>query len=156
MQLEIWETMEFDNILLWPSNAVYNQNKIDRWTMGSILPFPEKDDLGITKIIITLTSIAAKIYNTMVRNHIELKIEKILRKNQNGFWRNRYMSSKILTIRRIRKGVRAKTLDATILFVDFSKVLDFIRWGKMSKYFSPLAFPKKPWQPLWSYIKIRK
>ena len=43
---------------------------------------------------ITLTSIVAKIYNTLLCNRIEPKIEKIL-KNQNGFWRNRSTTSQI-------------------------------------------------------------
>ena len=68
-------------------NAVYNQNIIDRWTKGCILPFPKKGDLGITKNYecITLTSIAAKIYNSLLLNCLEPEIEKVLWKNQNGF-----------------------------------------------------------------------
>ena len=89
-------------------NSLYNQNTIDRWTKGRIFLFPKKGDLRIAKNYrgITLTSIAAKIYNALLRNRIEPKIEKILRKNQNGFRRNRY--HKFMTIRRILEGVRAK------------------------------------------------
>ena len=50
-------------------------------------------------------SIAAKIYNDQVRNHIEPKIKKILRKNKNIF---RSTTTQILTIRRILDEVRAK------------------------------------------------
>ena len=77
---------------------------------GCILPFPKKSDLGLAKNYrgITLTSIAAKIYNALLRNRIEPKIDNILRKNQNGFRRNRYTTSQILTIRRILEGVQAK------------------------------------------------
>ena len=69
-----------------------------RWTKGCILPFPKKDDLGIAKDYrgITLISIAAKIYNTLLLNHIKPNIEKILRKNQNGFRRNRSTTSLIV------------------------------------------------------------
>ena len=81
---EVWKTREFDDIQLQHCNAVYNQNTIDRWTKGCILPFSDKGDLGITKnyLGITLKSIAAKIDNALQRNCIEHKIEKILRKNQ--------------------------------------------------------------------------
>ena len=98
-----------------------------------ILPFFKKDYLGIAKDYrgITLTSIVAKIYNALLRNRIEPKIEKILRKNKNGLQRNRSMTPQILTIRRILEGVRAKNLDAKILFVDFSKAFDSIHRGKM-------------------------
>ena len=47
-----------------------------------ILPFPKKGDLGLAKNYrsITLTSIAAKIYNALLGNHIEPLIDDILRK----------------------------------------------------------------------------
>ena len=89
------------------------------------------NDLGIVKNYrgITLTSRAAKSYNALIRNRIEPKIDKILRKNQNDFRRNRSTTSQILTIRRIQEGVRAKNLKATILFVDFFKAFDSIQDG---------------------------
>ena len=96
---ELWKTWEFDDILLQHCNAVYNQNTIDRWTEGCVVPFPRKGDQGIAKNYwgITLTSIPIKIYNALLHNHMEPKIEKILRKNQNGFRRNRSTMSQIFT-----------------------------------------------------------
>ena len=92
---EVWKTKQFDDILLRHCNAVYNQNPIDRWMKGCIFLFPKKGDLGLAKTYrgITLTSLAAKIYNAQLRNRIEPKIDNILRKNQNGFPRNRSTSS---------------------------------------------------------------
>ena len=97
---EVWKTREFDDILLRYCNAVYNQKTIDIWTKECIFPFPKKGDLGIAKnyLGISLTSIAAKIYNTLLRNRIEHNIEIILRRNQNGFRGNRSTISQILTI----------------------------------------------------------
>ena len=46
---EVWKTRQFDDILLRHYNAVYNQNPIDRWMKGCILPFPKKGDLGLAK-----------------------------------------------------------------------------------------------------------
>ena len=133
--LEVRKTRQFDDILLRHCNAVYNQNPIDRWMKGCILSFPKKGDLGWVKNYrcITLTSIAAKIYNAHLCNRIEPKIDNILRKNQNRFRRNRSSTSQILTIRRILDGVRAKNLQVTILFVDFTKAFDFIHRGKMEQ-----------------------
>ena len=108
---------------------------------GCILPFSKKGDLGLAKNYrgITLTYIAANVYNVLLRNRIEPKIDNILRKNQNGFRRNRSTTSRIL------EGVRSKNLHATILFADFTKAFDSIhRW---SKFFSPTAYQKKPSQP---------
>ena len=142
---EVWKTRQFDDILLRHCNAVYNQNPIDRWMKGCILPFPKKGNLGLAKNYrgITLTSIAAKIYNALLRNRIEPKIDIILRKNQNGFRRNRSTTSQILTIRRILEGVRAKNLQATLIFVDFTKAFDSIHRGKMEQILLPYGIPKE-------------
>ena len=145
---EVWKTRQFDEILLRHYNAVYNENPIDRWMKGCILPFHKKGDLGLAKNYqgITLTSIAAKIYNALLRNRIEPKIDDILRKNQNGFRRNRSTTSRILTIRRILEGVRAKKkkkLQATILFVDFTKAFDSIHKGKMEQILLAYSVPKE-------------
>ena len=119
--------------------------KIDRWMKGCILPFPKNGDLRLAKNYrgITLTSIAAKIYNALLRNRIEPKIDIILRKNQNGFRRNRSTTSQILTIRRILEGVRAKNLQATLIFVDFTKAFDSIHRGKMEQIILAYGIPKE-------------
>ena len=142
---EIWKTRQFDDILLRHCNAVYNQNPIDRWMKGCIPPFSKKGDLGLAKNYrgITLTSIAAKIYNALLRNRIETKIDNILRKNQNGFRRNRSTTSQILTIRRILEGVRAKNLLTKLLFVDFTKAFDSIHKGKREQILQAYGLPKE-------------
>ena len=48
--------------------------------------------------------------NELASNRKELEIEKILRKNQNGFRKNRSITSQNLTIHRILGGVIAKIL----------------------------------------------
>ena len=49
---EVWKTRRFDHILLRQCNAVYNQNPIDRWMKGCILPFPKKGESGLAKTCI--------------------------------------------------------------------------------------------------------
>ena len=112
---------------------------------GCILPFPKKGDLRLAKNYrgITLTSIAARIYNELLHNRIEAKIDNILRKNQNGFQRNRSTTSQILTIRRILEGIWAKNLQATILFIDFTKAFDSIHRGKMEQILLAYSQPKE-------------
>ena len=112
---------------------------------GCILPFPKKGDLGLAKNYrgITLASIAAKIYNALLRNRIEPQTDNILRQNQNGFRRNRSTTSQILTIRRILGGVRAKNLQATLIFVDFTKAFDSIHRGKMEQILLAYGVPKE-------------
>ena len=63
--------------------------------------FPWKNNFGIIKNHrgISLTALSAKVYYTLRLNRIRLKIENVLRKIQNDFWRNRSKISHILTIR---------------------------------------------------------
>ena len=85
-----------------------------------------KGDIGIAKNNrgIALTSIAAKIDNTLLR--IETIIENILS-------RNRSTTSNILTICQILEGICGINLDATILFVNDSKAFDSIHSVKMTQ-----------------------
>ena len=76
------------------------------------------------------------------RNRIEPKIDNILRKIQNGFQRNRSTTSQILTIRRMLEGVRAKNLQAILLFVDFTKAIVSIRRAKMEQILLAYDLPK--------------
>ena len=85
--------------------------------------FPRKatpESLRITEI--TLTATAANIYNALLLNYIKLEMEKILRKNQNSLQRNQSTTSLLLITHRIIKGVGAKNIEATLLFIDFSRV----------------------------------
>ena len=111
---------------------------------GCILPFPKKGDLGLAKNYrgITLASIAAKLYNALLCNRIESKIDNILRKNQNSFLRNRSTTSQILTICRTLEGVLAKYLLSTLLrpLTPFTEE----RWNK---FYSSTAYQKKLSQP---------
>ena len=56
---------------------------------------------------------------------------------------NRSTTSQILTIRRILEGVRAKNLQATLLFVDFTKAFDSIHRGKMEQILLAYGLPKE-------------
>ena len=102
---EVWKTQAFNDILIDLCIAVYNGETIEKWTEDCILPFPKKGDLGLAKLLF---------------NCIQPEVKKVLRKN--GFRKNRSTVAQILTVRRIIEGVRAKNLQASLLFIDFSKV----------------------------------
>ena len=57
--------------------------------------------------------------------------------------RIRSTTSQILTIRRIFEGVRAKNLQATLLFVDFTKAFNSIHRGKMKQILLAYGLPKE-------------
>ena len=140
---EVWKTGNFNEFLLNCCNEVYHLKPIEAWRKGCILPFPKKGDLSNPGNYrgITLTCIAAKIYNTMIRNRLLPEIEKILRPNQNGFRQNQSTTGQILTVRRILEGVRAKNLKASIIFVDFSKAFDSVHRGKLSDILLSYGIP---------------
>ena len=50
---------------------------------------------------------------------------------------------KYINIRQILEGVQAKNLEATILFVDFSKAFDFIHRAKMEQILLAYSLPKE-------------
>ena len=79
---QVWKLKDFHQTLLDMCNSVYNQDPIARWSEGCLLPFPKKGNLGITKNFrgITLTPIAAKIYNLMLLIRLRPEIDPILRK----------------------------------------------------------------------------
>ena len=115
-------------------NDVYSQKPIEHWAKGCILPFPKKGDLTVKYNYkgIILTCIAAKIYITLLRERIQPTLDMILRPNKNGFRNNRSTVGQILTVRRIIEGVKEKNLDASLIFVDFSKAFDSIHRAKMA------------------------
>ena len=97
-----------------------------------------------------------KIYNTLLLNRIEFEIEKILRKNQNGFRRNQSTISQILIICRILEGFRVKNLETTLLFVDFFKAFDSINRGKMKQILLAYGLPRETVAVIMIFYKNRK
>ena len=79
----------------------------------------------------------------MLLNRIRPEVDKILRKNQNGFKTNRSTTCQILTIRRIIEGANENNLTATLLFIDFSKTFDSIHRGKMAEILKAYGIPEK-------------
>ena len=142
---EVWELEAFKNIILHFCNNVYNQDPLQRWNEGCLLPFPKKGNLANTENYrgIKLTPIAAKIYNLLILNRIRPKLDPILRKNQNGFRTNRSTNGQILTVRCIIEGVKAKNLTAILLFIDFSKAFDSIDRNKIRDILLAYRIPKE-------------
>ena len=105
---------------------------------------------------ITLTSIAAKIFSALLLNRIEPAREKILWNNRNGFRKNRSTTSPIQIIRRILEGVRAKNLEATLLFVDFSQAFDSIHRGNKEQILLAYGFLKETITAIMMFYKNTK
>ena len=123
-------------------NVVYKEN--NRQMNKRLHPplFLMKGDLRIIKYYrgISLTDRTAKICDAYLLTHIWPEVEKILRKDQIGFWKNQSIISQILTIHQIIEGIQAKNLETILFFVDFSKAFDSIQEKRWSKYFSSMFF----------------
>ena len=143
------EDQTIDDILFRHCNAVYNQNPIDRWMKGCILPFPKKGDLGLSKNYwgITHTSLAAKIYNALLRNRREPQIKNILRKNSNGFRRNRSTTSQFRLSFEFLNVYVQKTYRRQYYLSTLLRPLTPFTEERWSKLFSLTAFQKKSSQP---------
>ncbi len=79
----------------------------------------------------------------MILQRIRPEIEKVLRKNQNGFRPGRNTTTQILSLRRLIEGIKEKQLTAILLFVDFSKAFDSIHRGTMLLILEAHGIPKK-------------
>ena len=75
--------------------------KPDQWSKGEIIPIPKSGNLSEYNNYrgITLTAIAAKIFNRMVLNRIQPVLDSHLRPNQNGFRPGRSTTTQILALR---------------------------------------------------------
>ena len=102
---------------------------------------------------ISLMSIAAKLYNKMILNHIVPFVEPILRKNQNGFKRGRSILSQILCLRRLIEESKLSNRDLALVFVDFSKAYDSVDRGKIFEILKLYGIPDKSSLPSKSYIQ---
>ena len=69
---QVWKIDDFNDILLWLLNAVYFGSPTDKWR--------QKRGFGHRGSI--LTSVAAKIYKSMLNNRLRHHIDPILRRNQ--------------------------------------------------------------------------
>ena len=70
-------------------------------------------------------------------------MEKILKRNQNGFKEGRSTIVQTLTVRRIIEGVKARQIPATLLLADFSKVFDSVHRWNMEKILLAYGIPKE-------------
>ena len=100
---------------------------------GCILPFSNKGNLRFTKNYrcIILTAIATKVDNVVLLNYIQPQVSEVLRKSQNGLWKNHSTKSQMQTNHQIFECVRANNLETTVLLEDFREPYDSIHIGKI-------------------------
>ena len=142
--LELWKSDTFKpHLLHLCNNLLLHQEKPKQWSTGGIIPIPKKGDLSKPSNYrgITLTSIAAKLFNRMVLNRIRPFVDPLLRWNQNGFRQHRSTVSQILALRRIIEGMKTKNLPLAVVFIDYSKAFDSIHRERMFQILHAYGIP---------------
>jgi len=125
---------------------VFDEGKAPKqWTTGLIIPIPKKGNLELMTNYrgITLTSIAAKLYNRVLLNRIQSPIDKALRKNQAGFRTGRSCIQQINILRRIMEGAQNEQIPLFITFIDFKKAFDSIDRDMMFAILRHYGIPEK-------------
>jgi len=79
----------------------------------------------------------------MILNRLKPEIEKVLRRNQNGFRPGRSTVQQILVLRRIIEGMKSRNLPAVLTFIDFKKAFDSVHRGKMLKILTAYGIPDR-------------
>ena len=115
------------------------------WLNSEIVPLPKKGNLTLQQNYrgISLTQIAAKIYNKLLLNRIFPAVNPILRRNQNGFRKGRSTITQILALRRIIEEMKFGNKELTIVFVDFKKAFDSINREVMFEILGLYGIPDK-------------
>ena len=119
--------------LLEVCERTLNGDRAKIWVKSGIIPLPKKGDLGDTVNYhgISLTVVAAKIYNKLLLERIRSHLDPLLRIKQNSFRPGRSTVAQIVALRRLIEVVKAKQLQAVINFVDFKKAFDSIYQGEV-------------------------
>ena len=102
----IWKDRSFHNTLLSICNTTYSEHVApSAWLTSGIVPLPKKGDLTCPSNYrgISLTSLAAKIYNKMILNRLVPFLDPILRKKQNGFRRVKTTKAQVLSLESLRR-----------------------------------------------------
>ena len=142
----IWKDPQFHEQLLELCNHVLNTFDAPQlWLNSEIVPLPKKGNLTLQQNYrgISLTQIAAKIYNKLLLNRIFPAVNPILRRNQNGFRKGRSTIAQILALRRIIEEMKFGNKELTIVFVDFKKAFDSINREVMFEILGLYGIPDK-------------
>ena len=145
LPLEFWKVESHLDRLLHFCNLTLNGERPPEWGLSSIVPVPKKGDL--TKVDnyrgISLTQVAAKLYNRLILNRIRPEIDDKLRFNQNGFRPSRSTSSQVLALRRLVEEVNNHKVEAVLTFIDFKKAFDSVNRKTMFKILLAYGIPEK-------------
>ena len=131
--IESCKTGLLSNVLLLVYKKALKGDIPNAWKQEAIIPLPKKGNFSLPENYrgISLTSVAAKIYNGMILSHIRPHIDPLLQTNQNGFHQGRSTMSHILTLHLVIEEVKEHNLSAVLTFVVFKKAFHSMNRDKM-------------------------
>ena len=101
---EVLKYVPIDDMLLDIINKYYiNSEQPNPWNISNIVPVSKSGDLtkADNYLGISLTSVIAKTYNSMILSRIRPVLYSLLRPNQNGLRQKRTTVGQVLAIRRL-------------------------------------------------------
>lgn len=134
-----------DVVLGFCNRALDEGSTPSQWSELNIIPVPKSGPLTNCDNYrgISMCSVVTKVLNKMLLLRIRPEMEKVLRFSQNGFRPGRGTTPHILALRRLLEGVRAKNLQAVIIFVDFRKAFDSVDRTNMFTILKSYGIPDK-------------
>jgi hypothetical protein len=117
----------------------------ERWSRAILVPVPKKAGahaLDQHRGISLLNSVP-KLFNRILLERVQKKVEPLLRTEQNGFRPKRSTIQHVLALRRITEEAAAHKLEAHLVFVDYKKAFDSVNRETLSKLLEAYGIPPK-------------
>ena len=144
----LWKDYNFHIQLLYFCNETLEGYRLLAFSKSNMITIMKKGNSSQPSNYrgITLTSIASKVYNSLLLNRMSKHLEPILRKNQNGFRKGRSILPQILPLRRIIEEVKIANRKASIAFADLFKAFDSINRSVIPTFFISMVCQTKSLQ----------
>jgi hypothetical protein len=117
----------------------------ERWSRAILVPVPKKAGahaLDQHRGISLLNSVP-KLFNRILLERVQKKVEPLLRAEQNGFRPKRSTIQHVLALRRITEEATAHKLEAHLIFVDYKKAFDSVNRETLPKLLEAYGIPPK-------------
>ncbi|CAG9118026.1 unnamed protein product [Plutella xylostella] len=117
----------------------------EEWKEGLLVKVPKKGDKSNCNNWrgITLLSIVSKVMTRVILTRLSASVDKTLREHQAGFRKSRSCVDHINALRIIIEQCSEWQSDLYLLFVDFEKAFDTVRWSALWKALERKGIPMK-------------
>ena len=129
-----WEDIE--GYLLNALNGAYEKRCLSisqRRGLITLLPKKKKRNKQTNEPGITLPNCHYKIATKSIANRIQKSLPNIINNDQAGFLKNRFIGENIRLIESIINHTNIEQIQGLLLFVDFEKTFDSIKWSFIEK-----------------------